>query len=70
VCAGRADANRENTIRPQRLFHHSPEAFVGAEYLDGLCIHDSKVRMASVEHAQQPIKVGCGADGERQRYAF
>ena len=48
----------------------TPVVGIGAECLDGLCIHGGKVRMASVERAQQPIKVGRGADGKGRRHAF
>ena len=48
----------------------TPIVGIGAEYLDGLCIHGGKVRMVSEEHAQQPIKVARGADGKGRRHAF
>ena len=48
----------------------TPVVGIGTECLDGLCIHGGKVRMASVERTQQPITVGCGADGKGRRHAF
>jgi hypothetical protein len=48
----------------------TPVVGISAECLDGLCVYGGKVRMASVERAQQPIKVGRSADGKGRRHAF
>jgi hypothetical protein len=61
---------RPNTFEFPYAMLTTPVVGIGAEYLNGLCIHGGKVRMASVERAQQPIKVGRGADGQGRRHAF